>query len=102
MKIPAIPNNTMTYRGGDQHPRFMKERENDPKVYGFICPGCECRYGDAQDRGWIDILRCEKCYIKLETYDLEKRKRHCSRMREYSRERYRASKDKRANAMLQR
>lgn len=95
MKKNRLYDTVELYRTGEQRPRFMKERENDPEVYGYICPGCEERYGDPQPRGWVDVLRCKKCFIKLEAYDLEKRKRHCSRMREYSRERYRASKEQR-------
>lgn len=49
------------YRHADQKPRFMKERENDPPVYGYICPKCEERYGDPQRNGYVDIVRCKKC-----------------------------------------
>lgn len=91
-----VPSNNATYRNGDQRPRFMKERENDPKEYGFICPGCEIRYGLPQDKGYVDIVRCKDCYEKFTIMEDEKKERQCSRMRELYREKRRASKEQRA------
>ena len=54
---------------------------NDPKVYGFICPGCEMRYGDPQDKGYVDVLRCGNCYNKITMYEEKKRERQCAKSR---------------------
>jgi hypothetical protein len=34
-------------------------RDNDPKEYGFICPHCFERYGEA--RAYVEVERCSKC-----------------------------------------
>lgn len=37
----------------------MVYRPNDPKAYGYICPVCQKRYGQASRD--IDIQRCQTC-----------------------------------------
>lgn len=34
-------------------------REGDPAQYGFICPNCFERYGEA--KAYIEVERCGKC-----------------------------------------
>lgn len=47
------------YKDAHSRPRFIKS--NDPSVYGYICPRCNKRYGEAQMGGYIDVVRCSKC-----------------------------------------
>jgi hypothetical protein len=35
------------------------ERPEDPKEYGFICPGCFVRYGEPSK--YVEVERCDKC-----------------------------------------
>jgi hypothetical protein len=81
MNGQLVPSNNATYRSGNQKPRIMKERENDPKVYGFICPGCEIRYGEPQAGGYVDVTRCGDCYKELNVQDEKKREKESTRAR---------------------
>lgn len=36
-------------------------RPQDPRQYGFICGGCNARYGKQRPGGYIDIARCSNC-----------------------------------------
>lgn len=41
--------------------KYFIFRDEDPKEYGHICPGCQKRYGQKQGRGFVDVLRCKEC-----------------------------------------
>jgi DNA-directed RNA polymerase subunit RPC12/RpoP len=46
----------------DYQPKYLKTVH--PKEYGFICGHCSKRYGDKQETGWIDVMRCDDCKQK--------------------------------------
>lgn len=30
----------------------------------FVCPGCQKRYGEPSEDGFMEVIRCEKCVRK--------------------------------------
>lgn len=52
-------------------PRYLKN-DRDPKVYGYICPGCSKRYGKPLKTGYIELQRCEGCPTMLEEFNRSK------------------------------